>query len=55
VFGISAISGDGCEALMFEIQDWLDAHRVVSVTSTIDATDDESAPARDVTGPISRA
>ena len=26
VFGISAISGDGCRALIFAIQDWLDAH-----------------------------
>ncbi len=26
VFGISAIDGDGCRALTFAVQDWLDAH-----------------------------
>jgi len=26
VFGVSAINGDGCRALTFAIQDWLDAH-----------------------------
>jgi GTP-binding protein len=57
VFGISAISGDGCQPLVFQIQDWLDANRVVAATSTIDSTDDDAASVRDVTDerPISGA
>ena len=27
VFAIAAVNGDGCRALTFKIQDWLDAHR----------------------------
>jgi len=33
VFAIAAISGDGCRALTFAIQDWLDAHPAHAVTA----------------------
>ena len=33
VFAIAAISGDGCRALTFAIQDWLDAHPAYAVRS----------------------
>jgi GTPase len=39
VFGISAINGDGCRALIFAIQDWLDAH-----PATVAAPVEETAP-----------
>jgi putative protein kinase ArgK-like GTPase of G3E family len=39
VFGISAINGDGCRALIFAIQDWLDAH-----PATVAAPVDDAAP-----------
>jgi len=39
VFGISAINGDGCRALIFAIQDWLDTH-----PATVAAPVDDSAP-----------
>ena len=36
VFAIAAISGDGCRALTFAIQDWLDAHPAYSVPNATD-------------------
>ena len=39
VFSISAINGDGCPALTFAVQDWLEAH-----PKTADAPVDEAAP-----------
>jgi GTP-binding protein len=39
VFGISAIDGEGCRALTFAIQDWLDAH-----PATDDVPADDGAP-----------
>ncbi|MET0204171.1 MAG: Obg family GTPase CgtA [Casimicrobiaceae bacterium] len=36
VFAIAAISGDGCRALTFAIQDWLDAHPAYAVRSATD-------------------
>src|SRR4051812_40461669 len=39
VYGISAINGDGCRALIFAIQDWLDTH-----PATAAAPVDDSAP-----------
>jgi GTP-binding protein len=39
VFGISAINGDGCRALIFAIQDWLDAH-----PATVAAPVEDTAP-----------
>jgi GTP-binding protein len=34
-FGVSAINGDGCRALTFAIQDWLDAHPPVAVEPSL--------------------
>ena len=36
MFAIAAISGDGCRALTFAIQDWLDAHPAYAVPSATD-------------------
>jgi hypothetical protein len=36
VFAIAAISGDGCRALTFAIQNWLDAHPAYTVPSATD-------------------
>jgi len=45
VFGISAINGDGCRALIFAIQDWLDAHPAVVAVHVDDATPVVVSPA----------
>jgi GTP-binding protein len=47
VFGVAAISGDGCRPLVFAIQDWLDAHRVVTSAPEIGTADDASRSAHD--------
>ena len=36
VFAIAAISGDGCRALTFAIQDWLDAHPAHAMSGATD-------------------
>jgi len=37
VFAITAINGEGCRALIFRIQDWLDANRVPAAKLAADA------------------
>ncbi len=50
VFGVSAIDGEGCGALVFKVQEWLDAHRsVVPAPEAGDDTDDAD-PTRDDDG-----
>jgi GTP-binding protein len=38
VFGISAINGDGCRALIFAIQDWLDTHPATVAAAAVEDT-----------------
>ena len=45
MFGISAINGDGCRALIFAIQDWLDAHPATAATPVDDAAPVVVSPA----------
>ena len=42
VFAITAINGEGCRALIFRIQDWLDANRVPAAKLAADAAADEA-------------
>jgi GTP-binding protein len=39
VFAVAAVNGEGCRALVFKIQDWLDAHPAPAPVAT------EPAPA----------
>jgi len=41
VFAISAVNGEGCRALTFAIQDWLDAHP--ATVESEEAADDATA------------
>jgi GTP-binding protein len=45
VFGISAIDGGGCRALIFAVQDWLDAHPAASPAPVDDAAPVVVSPA----------
>ena len=55
VFAIAAIRGDGCRPLIFKIQDWLDAHRVVAPELRVEPADDAGAPTPSATGDDSTA
>jgi GTP-binding protein len=44
VFAISAVNGEGCRALVFMIQDWLDAHPVPAPASAEPANAEPTAP-----------
>ena len=35
VFAVAAVNGEGCRALVFKIQDWLDAHRAPAPTAAL--------------------
>ena len=42
VFAIAAINGEGCRPLVYQVQDWLDAHPASAAGAS-----DEAAPERE--------